>query len=196
MAKSAYISRILDAELGDLVRSVPAIVLEGPKGVGKTESASRLAKTIRRLDVPAERSVVAADPQRALEGERPAVAGTSRVGLREYVDEILRSGFPGLRGFSGRALRAQLDGYVARIVDPVPGWASSRNPLSRLTHPPKPHVADSALVARLLGATAASLLAGDDTERPGKGPLIGNLFESLVTLSIRVYAQAAEARVG
>lgn len=56
MAKSAYISRILDAELGELVRSVPAIVLEGPKGVGKTESVRRLAKTVRRLDVPAERS--------------------------------------------------------------------------------------------------------------------------------------------
>jgi hypothetical protein len=30
-------------------------------------------------------------------------------------------------------------------------------------------------------------------ERPGKGPLVGSLFESLVTVSVRVYAQAAEA---
>ena len=71
MSKFNYISRILDSELGDLIRSIPAIVLEGPKGVGKTESARRLAKTVRRLDVPAERSVVAADPQLALEGRRP-----------------------------------------------------------------------------------------------------------------------------
>jgi predicted AAA+ superfamily ATPase len=82
------------------------------------------------------------------------------------------------------------------IADPVPAWTPSRNPLSRLTRPPKHYLADPALAARLLGATAASLLAGDHAERPGKGPLVGSLFESLVTLSIRVYAQAAEARVG
>jgi len=82
------------------------------------------------------------------------------------------------------------------IVDPVPAWAPTRNPLARLTHPPKHHLADPALAARLLGATATSLLAGEPAKRPGKGPLVGNLFESLVALSVRVYAQAAEARVG
>jgi hypothetical protein len=74
------------------------------------------------------------------------------------------------------------------------GWGSASNP--RGGSPPKHHLTDPALAARLLGATAASLLAGDDAERPGEGPLVGNLFESLVTLSVRVYAQAAESRVG
>jgi len=343
MRQNEYISRVLDEELVALLRGVPAIALEGPKGVGKTESAARLAATVRRLDVPAERSVVAADPALALDGprpvlidewqrlppvwdavkravddgagpgsflltgsatpgespthsgagrivslrmrplsffernreqatvslatllagRRPAVDGTSGVGLRDYVDEILRSGFPGLRGLEGRALRAQLDGYLARIVDadleemglrvrrpelvrrwlrayaaatattasyetirdaatggegtkpgktttmpyrdvlerlwivdPVPAWTPSRNPISRLTHPPKHHLADPALAARLLGATAQTLLAGEASGLPGTGPLVGGLFESLATLSVRVYAQAAEARVG
>lgn len=343
MRDSSYIKRVLDEELLGLFQAVPAIALEGPKGVGKTESAARLAATIRRLDVPAERSVVAADPSLALEGRRPvlvdewqrfspiwdavkravddgaepgsflltgsatpgdspthsgagrivtlrmrplsfferqrqpptvslaallaggrpAITGSSGVVLRDYVDEIVRSGFPGLRGFSGRPLRTQLEGYLTRIVDvdlgemgmrvrrpelvrrwlrayaaatsttasyetirdaatagegtkpskrttmpyrdilerlwildPVPAWTPSRNPLARLSHPPKHHLADPALAARLLGATAKTLLAGEEAERPGKGPLIGALFESLATLSVRVYAQAAEARIG
>jgi hypothetical protein len=37
--------------------------------------------------------------------------------LRNYTDEILRSGCPGMRWLSGRALRTQLDGYVDRISD-------------------------------------------------------------------------------
>jgi uncharacterized protein len=343
MRDSPHIPRVLDDELLELLKAVPALALEGPKGVGKTESAARLAATIRRLDVPAELAVVAADPTLALEGRRPvlidewqrfapiwdavkravddgagpgsflltgsatpgdsathsgagrivtlrmrplsfferqrqtptislaallgggrpAIDGSSDVTLRDYVDEIVRSGFPGLRAASGRALRTQLDGYITRIVDadlvemgmrvrrpelvrrwlrayaaatsttttyetirdaatggegtkpskratmpyrdilerlwivdPVPAWIPSRNPISRLSHPPKHHLADPALAARLLGATTETLLAGEKAEKPGKGPLVGALFESLAALSIRVYAQAAEARVG
>lgn len=343
MHEKQYILRVLDAELAELIRAVPAIALEGPKGVGKTATAARLAATVRRLDVPAQRSVIAADPQLALdgtqpvlidewqrfppvwdavkravddgaepgsflltgsatpgdaathsgagrivtlrmrplsfferrrerptvslatllEGEPPAIDGTTDIGLREYVEEIVNSGFPGFRDVSGRPLRTQLDGYLARIVDadleelglrvrrpelvrrwlrayaaatattvtyetirdaatggegnkpskgatapyrdvlerlwivdPVPAWVPTRNPLARLTHPPKHHLADPALAARLLGATPTSLLEGESAERPGKGPLVGNLFESLVAMSVRVYAQAAEARVG
>jgi len=73
MRGSSYISRVLDEELQVLLKAVPALALEGPKGVGKTESAARLAATIRRLDVPAELSVVAADPNLALEGLRPVL---------------------------------------------------------------------------------------------------------------------------
>jgi hypothetical protein len=343
MRDSTYISRVLDEELLGLLKAVPALALEGPKGVGKTESAARLAATIRRLDVPAELSVVAADPNLALEGRRPVlidewqrftpvwdavkravddgagpgsflltgsatpgdspthsgagrivtlrmrplsfferqrqtptvslgallgggrppIGGTSSISLREYGEEIVRSGFPGLRTLSGRPLRTQLEGYLTRIVDadlvemgmrvrrpelvrrwlrayaaatstttsyetirdaatggegtkpskrttmpyrdilerlwivdPVPAWIPSRNPISRLSHPPKHHLADPALAARLLGATTETLLSGEKAEEPGKGPLVGALFESLAALSVRVYAQAAEARVG
>ena len=48
---------------------------------------------------------------------RPAVGGSTSVGLADYVDEIVRSGLPGLRIYRGRALRAQLNGYLDRIVD-------------------------------------------------------------------------------
>lgn len=187
-----------------------------------------------------------------------------RVDLGCYVEEILASGFPGMRGLHPRLLRAQLDGYLERIVDrdfedlgrevrrpatlwrwmqayaaatststsyekirkaassdrgekpakataqpyrdvlerlwildPVPAWLPTRNRLARLSSPPKHHLADPALAARLLGLDANTLLqarpAGPHV--PREGTLLGALFESLVTLCVRVYAQAAEARI-
>jgi predicted AAA+ superfamily ATPase len=202
-----------------------------------------------------------------LRGEAPSITGETTVRLADYVDEILASGFPGFRGLSGRALRAQLDGYIDRVVerefpqlgvnirnpaalrrwlaayaaasstttsyekirdaassgqnekpakntvavyrdalerlwllDPVPAWAPSRNHLRRLSSPPKHHLVDPALAARLLGIGAGALLQQERLEVepaiPRDGTLLGGLFESLVTIGVRVYAQAAEARVG
>lgn len=56
---------------------------------------------------------------------------------------------------------------------------------------------DPALAAQLLNATAQDLLAGESPGPavPRDGTLLGALFESLVTLSVRVYAQAAEAKI-
>jgi predicted AAA+ superfamily ATPase len=199
-----------------------------------------------------------------LKGERPAVEGRTELRAEDYVGEILRSGFPGLRHLTGRPLRAQLDTYIERIIDrdfpelgrpvrnpaalrrwmtayaaassttatfetlrdaatggegekpakstvgpfrdvlerlwildPVPAWAPTRNRIRRLASPPKHQLVDPALAARLLGLDAAALLAGGDVGPPisREGTLLGALFESLCTQSLRVYAQAAEARV-
>jgi hypothetical protein len=84
------------------------------------------------------------------------------------------------------------------LLDPVPGWIPSRNHLSRLTQAQKHHVADPAFAARLLGLGEDALLAGrtgDSRRLPRDGTLLGALFESLVTLSVRVYAQAANAHI-
>jgi predicted AAA+ superfamily ATPase len=83
------------------------------------------------------------------------------------------------------------------ILEPLPGWNPSRSFTSRLAHPPKHHLADPALAAALLGVDVDALLRGDAVGPPipRDGALLGHLFESLVTLSVRVYAQAAEARV-
>jgi predicted AAA+ superfamily ATPase len=198
-----------------------------------------------------------------LRGDRGPITGRTEVNLERYVTEILASGFPGLRGLPGRVSRAQLDGYLDRIVDrdfedlgrqvrrpgtlrrwmqayaaatattasyekirdaatsdrgekparattqpyrdtlerlwildPVPAWLPTRNRLARLSSPPKHHLADPALAARLLGVDAATLLHAQPAGPPmtREGTLLGALFESLVTLNVRVYAQAAEAR--
>ena len=213
-----------------------------------------------RLDEPATVSLA-----ELLVGGRPAVGGRTACKLETYTEEILRSGFPGLRELDGRALRAQLEGYLQRVVDrdfpelghpvrnpgalgrwmtayaaatatttsfekirdastsgheskparttvqpyrdilerlfildEVPAWKPSRNHIAQLALPPKHHLADPALAARLLGATANALLRGESPgpNVPRDGTLLGALFESLVTQSVRVYAQASEAAVG
>jgi predicted AAA+ superfamily ATPase len=83
------------------------------------------------------------------------------------------------------------------IVEDVPAWLPTRNRLRRLGEAPRHQLADPALAARLLGADAGALLdgAGPGPAIPRDGTLLGALFESLVTLSARVYAQANEATV-
>lgn len=197
-----------------------------------------------------------------LDGKRPPVDGQTTVDLEDYAKEILASGFPGLRGLPERLVRAQLDGYIDRIIDrdfdelgrkvrrpgtlrswmqayaaatstttsyekirdaatsghgdkpsrattqpyrdvlerlwildPIPAWLPTRSRLARLSAPPKHHLTDPALAARLLGADATTLLhPGGASPITREGTLLGALFESLVTLCVRVYAQAAEAR--
>jgi uncharacterized protein len=84
------------------------------------------------------------------------------------------------------------------LLDPVPGWVPRHNPFTRLAQRPKHHLADTALAARLLRATEKTLLS--DGSAPGDllprdGTLLGALFESLVTLSVKTYAQNAQADV-
>lgn len=76
------------------------------------------------------------------------------------------------------------------VLDPVPGWSHSRNPLSRLQQSPKHQLVDPGLAARLLNLSEASL------QRPVGAAMTGPLFEALATLSVRVAAQAAQASVG
>jgi predicted AAA+ superfamily ATPase len=199
-----------------------------------------------------------------LSGSRPAITGSTDVSLETYTEEIVRSGFPGLRHLRGRASRALLDGWLERVVDrdvpeqgrpvrqprtlrawltayatatgtsaayerirdaatpgehdkpakqtaiayrdvlsqlwvldPLPGWLPTGNRLTRLSLAPKHHLADPALAVRLLGLDEAALLGGAPGRPafPRDGTLLGALFESLVALSVRVYAQAAEASV-
>lgn len=93
-----YISRIVDRELDELLPSLPAVCLEGPKAVGKTETALRRAGTVYRLDDPAQRQVIEAEPARIREGELPIlvdewqrVPSTWDV-LRRAVDEDSSAG--------------------------------------------------------------------------------------------------------
>ena len=340
----SYHPRIIDAELDELTASLPAIAIDGAKGVGKTATASHRARTIHALDEPGQRSIARADPAQLLagaapvlidewqhipecwdlvrrsvdqgaapgsflltgsasrndlathsgagrivtlrmrplalaerlddlptvrlhdllSGERLPVTGRTAMRLEQYVEEILASGFPGLRGLTGRALRTQLDSYIRRIadrdfaelghalrapaalrrwmtayaaatsttasyetirdaatagqaekparstvtayrdvlerlwiVDPVEAWLPTRNRFAQLAAPPKHQLADPALAARLLGVDADALLSAAPTRPalPRDGTLLGSLFEALVTLSVRVYAQASEASV-
>jgi predicted AAA+ superfamily ATPase len=199
-----------------------------------------------------------------LTGTRPAISGSTSVSLDDYVTEILTGGFPAMRGLPPRALRAQLDGYLSRVIDrefpeqgitvrrpdtlrswmrayaaatattatfevirdaatpgvgskpavsttlpwrdiltrlwlldPVRAWLPANNKLKELAAADKHHLADPALAARLLNVTARKLVSGGEISPsiPRDGTFLGALFESLVALNLRIYAQAAEAEV-
>ena len=339
-----YRRRMLDDELDATIDALAAIAIEGPKGVGKTQTALQRAHTIHQLDDPAVFAIAQADPARLLDGarpilldewqrlpavwdlvrravdggaapgsfllagsavpdpppthsgagrivslrmrpmsiaerrdgetvsladllsgSRPQLTGRSDLELVDYVDEILASGLPGIRGLTGRARRLALDRYLDRVVDrdipgetgttvrnpmalrrwmaayaaatstttsfekirdaastghdnpparetsrayrdalakiwildEVPAWTPSNNRLRELGQAPKHQLADPAFAARLLGVDAAALLSGRNAGPPipRDGTLLGALFESLVTLSVRIYAQTNEARI-
>lgn len=52
-----------------------------------------------------------------LNGESHEIGGTSAIDVPTYAEEILRSGFPGIRDLPERARHLQLDSYIARIVE-------------------------------------------------------------------------------
>src|SRR5665811_1065898 len=52
-----------------------------------------------------------------MRGETPEIIGRSPVDLPGYTDEVLRSGFPGIRDLPETARRVQLDSYLTRIVE-------------------------------------------------------------------------------
>ena len=204
-----YTHRTIDLQLDELLNDLPAIAHDGPKGVGKTETARRRAATTIKLDEAAGRelylatthlnslktpifidewqtipdswnkirhyvddgasaasfllagSATPADPQGTHTGAgriislrmRPMglhernvhpttvslnqlfsstspVEGTSSFEMRDYTEEIMRSGLPGIRNFSKRGRTVQLESYLTRIVDrelPDAGY-NLRNP--------------------------------------------------------------------
>ena len=228
--------------------------------------AGRIGRLRMRPMTLSERGVTSptVSLRRLLAGGREPLAGACPLTLRDYVEEIVASGYPAIRPLEGRSRRFQLDSYLhtavdrdvpeqglavrkpeamlkwlrayaaatattasyaqildaatpgqgdkpARstsiayrdvltalwLLDPVPAWAPSGSLLTRLGQTPKHHLADPALAARLLGLSRDALLDGAGTAvGPQAGSVLGHLFESLVTLCVRVPAQAAEARVG
>lgn len=57
-----YRRRVVDQDIDELFVDLAAILLDGPKGVGKTTTAQQRCITERRLDRSAERAIVEADP--------------------------------------------------------------------------------------------------------------------------------------
>lgn len=334
-----YQRRLVDDVLDEVFPSLPAILLDGPKAVGKTTTALQRAKTFRNLQDQADLSKAGADPSWLLSGEKPLVIdewqklpqswsqvkqavdkdysggqflltgslpnfsthsgagritavrmrplsfaergvvtptisfadllaggaqidGESSFELADYVAEIVRSGFFGIRGQEGRSLRLALDGYLERVIDSdlpemglqvrkpaslrawlgayaaasgtvakwetirdsanpgseellsksallpyrdaltrlrildeLPPWVPTKNPFVRVASASKHFLADPALAMRLLSLDSKTLLESKNFESKGLDkPLVGRMFEALVALSVRSYAEAQFAK--
>lgn len=114
--------------------------------------------------------------------------------------KIAEAANPGARDRPARATLTAYRDALERlfVLDPVPGWLPTTAHLNELAASPKHHLADPALAVALLGLDESALLAGEGrgSEAFREGPFLGALFESLVALDLRVYAQRSEARVG
>lgn len=82
------------------------------------------------------------------------------------------------------------------VLDPVDAWLPGTSHLKRIARSPKHHLLDPALAMILLGLSEERLLEGKGgVDRiPLDRSFLGALFESFATLSVRVLAQASEAR--
>ena len=117
----SYQRRILDDELDELFRQLPALLIDGPKGVGKTSTAQQRCVSTRRLDhdatravVTADPSVIAADPRPLLVDEWHLVRSTWDV-VRRLVDDdssggqfLLTGSLPDRQTHSGAARIASI----------------------------------------------------------------------------------------
>lgn len=73
MAESAYIPRIVDNLLKKILLWHPAVIITGPRGVGKTRTGSAHASSRLSLDDPGDRLLVETDPAGAFAKEPPVL---------------------------------------------------------------------------------------------------------------------------
>lgn len=182
--------------LRDYTREITTSGLPGLRGLTGRALRTQLDGYIDRI---VERDV----PEAGLQVRRPA---TLRAWLRAYAAAVGETvAYDKLRdaataGEANKPAKSTTIPYTdvltqLRIIDPLDAWAPSMNRLKRLTHGPRHHLADPALAVRLLGLDESALIAGQAgvVEVPRDGVLLGGLFESLATLTVRVFAQASEA---
>lgn len=73
-AGAGYRERVLDGELAERLSAIGAVLIEGPKACGKTESAIQKAATSYRLDVdPAARNAASVAPDLLLDNPSPVL---------------------------------------------------------------------------------------------------------------------------
>lgn len=95
------------------------------------------------------------------------------------------------RGPSRSVAAAYIDALERmHISEPLLAWTPTPNPLAKPTTGPKHHLADPALTVALPGFDTDGLRHGSGPVpvTVDQCPLLGRLFESLVVLSLRVFA--------
>lgn len=84
-----YVPRLVDARLTEVLAVFPAALIVGPRAVGKTTTARRVASTIVELDDPAQAAPFRADPSVALEATQRTSSGPVLLDEWQEVPEVL-----------------------------------------------------------------------------------------------------------
>jgi predicted AAA+ superfamily ATPase len=194
---SVAVEGYTDLRLADYVREIMASGFPGLRGLPdrllRGELNSYLQNAVDR-DIP-EQGLVVRKPAVLLDWLRAYAAATASTA--NYT-EILDAATAGVSNKPARATTTAHRDALQQLwlLDPLPAWAPIGREFARLGQNPTHHLADPALAACLLGLTQQSLLDGAGVPLgPQQGTMLGRLFESLVTLSVRVLAQRAEAQV-
>lgn len=89
------------------------------RDVAMHSGAGRIVRLMMRPFAVCERGLETTSVSlgQLLSGKRPAIEGSTSVGLTDYAEEVVASGLPGIRDLPPRARRAQLDGYLSRALD-------------------------------------------------------------------------------
>jgi len=108
----AYLDRLADDKLRQLLSVFPAVSIVGPRASGKTTSASRLAAEVVRLDEPRVANVFRADPDTALTGRAEPALLDEWQNVPEVLAAVKRA--VDRRSQAGRFL---LTGSVSAVLD-------------------------------------------------------------------------------
>lgn len=185
--------------LADYVQEVLASGLPGLRTLSERAKRRQLEGYVNRIidrDIPDEAGVAIRNPAALRRWMTAYAAASSTTASFETLRDAASAGHE--HRPSKNATQAYRDA-LARVwvLDEVPAWIPSANRLRELGQAPKHQLADPALAAQLLGVQAATLVSGRSAGPPvpHDGILVGALFESLATLSVRVYAARREAQV-
>lgn len=166
----AYVPRIADTELAELLAANGAVVIEGPKACGKTETARQQAASEVLLDIDVNAQQAAAvDPALVLPGDRPRLIDEWQLQpalwnhVRRAVDAVQQ---PGMYILTGSAVPA--DDHTRHTGAGRFGRLRMR-PMS---------LAEAGVSNGQVSLQA--VLAGEPTQSPDQGLTVHDLLEEVV----------------
>ena len=116
-----YEKRLIDSILKEYVDELPAILLEGAKAVGKTETCKQLASTEYSMDNAAQRELLQNNPDIILQNAKPVLIDEWQLApsLWSYVRHAVDDGLPnGSVLFTGSSIRvnSRVHSGAGRII--------------------------------------------------------------------------------
>jgi predicted AAA+ superfamily ATPase len=187
-----------DVALADYVEEIVASGLPGVRPLSGRARRLQLDGYVDRIvdgDIPDDAGIAIRNPAALRRWMAAYAAASSTTATFETIRDAASAGHDNKP--SKTATRAYRDALTrVWMLDEVPAWIPSNNRLRELGQAPKHQLADPALAAQLLGVQAATLLTGQSSGPaiPRDGTLLGALFESLATQSVRVYAARNDAK--